>query len=81
VLTLSTRLAWDLGGVDRVWLHTSSFDHPHALHNYRSRGFRQFQVVHRPREMPGVSYPGPATELASLTLMPVPRRVPGSRRP
>ncbi|MDQ4020971.1 MAG: GNAT family N-acetyltransferase [Actinomycetota bacterium] len=53
VLTVATRLAWDVGGVSRVWLHTSSFDHPHALHNYRSRGFRQFQVVHRPREMPG----------------------------
>lgn len=53
VLTLATRLAWDVGEADRVWLHTSSFDHPRALHNYRSRGFRQFQVVHRPREMPG----------------------------
>jgi RimJ/RimL family protein N-acetyltransferase len=52
LLTQATRLAWDVGGVHRVWLHTSSFDHPHALHNYRNRGFRQFQVVHRPREMP-----------------------------
>jgi ribosomal protein S18 acetylase RimI-like enzyme len=24
----------------RVWLHTSSLDHPAALHNYRERGFR-----------------------------------------
>jgi RimJ/RimL family protein N-acetyltransferase len=52
LLTLAAGLAWGVGGVHRVWLHTSSFDHPHALHNYRSRGFRQFQVVHRPREMP-----------------------------
>lgn len=52
LLTLATRLAWDVGGVDRVWLHTSSFDHPHALGNYRNRGFRQFRVEHRPREIP-----------------------------
>ncbi|MGH3693289.1 MAG: GNAT family N-acetyltransferase [Pseudonocardiaceae bacterium] len=51
LLTLTTRLAWDLGAVDRVWLHTSSWDHPHALSNYRSRGFRPFRVEHRPREM------------------------------
>lgn len=39
--------------VGRVWLHTSSFDHPHALRNYFSRGFHQFKIVHRPRDMPG----------------------------
>ncbi|MGH3768700.1 MAG: GNAT family N-acetyltransferase [Pseudonocardiaceae bacterium] len=52
LLTMATRLAWDLGGVNRVWLHTSSFDHPHALRNYRSRGFLIFRVEHRPRELP-----------------------------
>ncbi|MGH3669103.1 MAG: GNAT family N-acetyltransferase, partial [Pseudonocardiaceae bacterium] len=52
LLTLATRLAWDLGGVDRVWLHTSSLDHPHAVVNYRNRGFHQFRVEHRPREIP-----------------------------
>lgn len=32
--------AWELpGGAARVWLHTSSWDHPHALANYRARGF------------------------------------------
>lgn len=51
LLTLATRLAWDVAGVERVWLHTSSFDHPHALGNYRSRGFRPFRVEHRPREI------------------------------
>ncbi len=53
LLTRATRLAWDLGGIDRVWLHTSSLDHPHALSNYLNRGFRQFRVEHRPREIPG----------------------------
>jgi len=43
---------WDLGAVNRVWLHTSSFDHPHALPNYCNRGFRPFRVEHRPRELP-----------------------------
>ena len=27
----------------RVWLHTCSEDHPHALSNYRARGFRPFK--------------------------------------
>lgn len=44
-LTLAVRRAWAVeppGGrpVRRVWLHTSSKDHPHALANYRRRGFR-----------------------------------------
>lgn len=52
LLTLATRLAWEVAGVLRVWLHTSSLDHPHALPNYRSRGFRPFRVEYRPREIP-----------------------------
>lgn len=52
LLTLAVQLAWDVPGVNRVWLHTSSLDHPHALPNYRSRGFRPFRVEHRPREIP-----------------------------
>ena len=27
----------------RVWLHTCTEDHPHALSNYRARGFRPFK--------------------------------------
>jgi GNAT superfamily N-acetyltransferase len=46
-LTLAVRAAWnsvgdDLAPVRRVWLHTSSRDHPHAQRNYRARGFRPF---------------------------------------
>lgn len=56
-LTLGTRLAWTRGQqggppARRVWLHTSSLDHPHALRNYRRRGFRPFRVEHKQREMP-----------------------------
>lgn len=44
-LTLAVRRAWDLAPrVDRIWLHTSSLDHPSALTNYRRRGFRAFKT-------------------------------------
>ncbi len=35
--------AWSYEGVDRVWLHTCSFDHPGALHFYRRSGFTPFR--------------------------------------
>lgn len=39
-LTVGVRLAWTLAPqVSRVWLHTSSHDHAHALPNYERRGF------------------------------------------
>jgi GNAT superfamily N-acetyltransferase len=31
----------------RIWLETSSLDHPHALRNYTSRGFRVFATGER----------------------------------
>ena len=51
-LTLATRMAWTLTGSDgaparRVWLETSSRDHPHARRNYESRGFRAFRTGRR----------------------------------
>jgi ribosomal protein S18 acetylase RimI-like enzyme len=51
LLTLATQLAWDLGKVDRVWLGTTSIDHPHALSNYRGRGFHPFRIEHTPRQV------------------------------
>jgi hypothetical protein len=30
---------------NRVWVQTSSDDHPHALSNYERRGFRAFRVA------------------------------------
>jgi GNAT superfamily N-acetyltransferase len=45
-LTLGIQRAWELSAaVSRVWLHTSSFDHPNALPNYHRRGFRTFRTV------------------------------------
>lgn len=56
-LTVAVRQAWntvdhdDLAPVRRVWLHTSSLDHPHALANYRARGFRPFWSRRNRREI------------------------------
>jgi GNAT superfamily N-acetyltransferase len=51
-LTAATKLAWSLtsaGGTPRkrVWLQTSSRDHPNALPNYEARGFRIFRRERR----------------------------------
>lgn len=44
-LTLGVRQAWTLApSVTRVWLHTSTLDHAHALSNYHRRGFRTFRT-------------------------------------
>ncbi|WP_234336433.1 GNAT family N-acetyltransferase [Streptomyces sp. NRRL S-920] len=48
-LTLALRQAWatePIGARDvrRVWLHTSTTDHPRALGNYRARGLRPYRV-------------------------------------
>jgi GNAT superfamily N-acetyltransferase len=57
LLTVGTRLAWKLEPLDgvrvrRVWLHTSSRDHPHAKPNYERRGFRVFRTERRQRDIP-----------------------------
>jgi GNAT superfamily N-acetyltransferase len=57
LLTVGTGLAWKLepldgGFVRRVWLHTSSRDHPYARPNYERRGFRPFRTERRQREIP-----------------------------
>jgi GNAT superfamily N-acetyltransferase len=38
-LTHAVSELWD-EGARRIWLHTSSHDHPNALRNYLDRGFR-----------------------------------------
>jgi GNAT superfamily N-acetyltransferase len=43
LLTQATRAAWE-EKPERVWLHTCTLDHPHALPNYLRRGF---QVVRK----------------------------------
>lgn len=44
LLTEAIRSAWHIGA-SRVWLHTSTRDHAHALANYQARGFRVFKEV------------------------------------
>ncbi len=51
LLSQATRRAWEKGA-NRVWLHTSSFDHPAALANYRSRGFRLFKTEVSYKDLP-----------------------------
>lgn len=44
-LTLGVQQAWALApSVSRVWLHTSTVDHPRALPNYHRHGFRTFKT-------------------------------------
>lgn len=42
MLTAATLEAWRLGA-SSVWLHTCTLDHPHAIQNYRARGFEDFR--------------------------------------
>jgi GNAT superfamily N-acetyltransferase len=51
LLTDAIERAWRTG-VNRIWLHTCSFDHPGAVNNYLSRGFRLVRTEHHPKEMP-----------------------------
>ena len=43
LLTAALRRAWE-GGTRRVWLHTTSSDHPHALANYQARGLQVYKT-------------------------------------
>ena len=55
LLTVAATLAWEAEPLDapvrRVWLHTSSRDHPHAKPNYERRGFRPFRTEQRRRDI------------------------------
>lgn len=45
-LALATGLAWrECPQAHRVWLHTSSEDHPRALATYERHGFRLYRTV------------------------------------
>lgn len=46
LLTEAVARAWTLGA-GRVWLRTSSRDHPRALANYEARGFRIYRTEER----------------------------------
>jgi len=42
MLTAAASEGWRLGAAS-VWLHTCTLDHPHAIENYRARGFEEFK--------------------------------------
>ena len=66
LLTVAVERAWaptgadtDAGGgmeASRVWLHTCTHDHPHALQNYLSRGFRVYKTEVEPANRPIPSF-------------------------
>jgi len=43
LLTQAVQRAWDAGAT-RVWVHTSTLDHPNALPNYLKRGFTVYKT-------------------------------------
>jgi len=43
LLTCAVRDAWEFGP-SRVWVHTCTLDHPHALPNYQARGFTPYRT-------------------------------------
>ncbi|GAB3693161.1 GNAT family N-acetyltransferase [Actinocorallia lasiicapitis] len=47
-LTLALTQAWTWKPASRIWLRTTSTDHPHALANYTSRGMRVFHTETTP---------------------------------
>jgi GNAT superfamily N-acetyltransferase len=45
LLSFAIERAWRLPATKRVWVHTCTKDHPHALGNYQKRGFKIFREV------------------------------------
>ena len=44
LLTASLERAWQMPETRRVWVHTCTKDHEHAIDNYRKRGFEVFKT-------------------------------------
>lgn len=60
LLTRTLEQAWAMGA-RRVWVHTCSLDHPHALANYRARGlqvYREETVEKEVADTPPGPWPG-----------------------
>lgn len=52
MLTRAAEEAWAFGA-HRVWLHTCTLDSPHALPNYKARGFVEFKTERLEVELDG----------------------------
>lgn len=48
LLSASIEIAWNLPNTRRVWVHTCTDDHHHALANYLKRGFELFKTEQIP---------------------------------
>jgi GNAT superfamily N-acetyltransferase len=46
LLTAAVEHAWGIRGTRRIWVHTCTHDHEHALDNYCKRGFSVFKTEH-----------------------------------
>ncbi len=44
LLSHAIQSAWKWEGTKRVWVHTCSLDHPHALKNYQVRGMEIYRI-------------------------------------
>ena len=55
LLSHAIQSAWTWPGTTRVWVHTCTFDHPSALQNYLSRGFKLYKQEQVPRELADAS--------------------------
>jgi GNAT superfamily N-acetyltransferase len=44
LLSVAIDRAWNLPDTRRLWVHTCTDDHKHALENYRRRGFSVFRI-------------------------------------
>ena len=47
LLSYGIARAWEMNA-SRVWLHTCNLDGPHALANYKKRGFKIYKVIEEP---------------------------------
>jgi ribosomal protein S18 acetylase RimI-like enzyme len=57
LLTRAVQRGFEMGA-RRVWLHTCTLDHPHALANYLARGFKVFREEKAVKEsQPRASWP------------------------
>jgi GNAT superfamily N-acetyltransferase len=56
LIDAAVHTAWSLEGIDRVWVHTCSLDHPRALANYEAAGFVKYderrEPIWDPRPLP-----------------------------
>lgn len=43
-LSHAIKSAWKWGKTKRVWVHTCTLDHPHALQNYKTRGMEVYHI-------------------------------------